>query len=729
MKGFKSLTSLTLFAGLCGSVSAYAQARETNPPKRRSELQKVNTIPTTANGYNPLEFCREGAEKLMGSLSSPNQGRNEKIAELQAEILSLSQQRQAIAEMNQLSKKYKESLMSLEKISPNDKEKTEKAVDALKGALRNGITLNAVSLLLNELTDEEMKKPESTAFTMSNLCKKEKNTTQEICKKIVEEDKRAEQGVIPRFGQVVADTIGISSEYRKLDKTLASLHGVFQRVKPEDKINLREELKKIIAAIPNDVKPDAILSLLQSKAPTIKGLLEQDVSRESVLACLNEKRPYTEGICMNLAKDKQSRDGLIQMAGVESLATSQSLKKGHLGVVIKSLHDSLHDETKLAADEFSVMQTEKMQALIRDVKSLGNVLKEQIGSSEKNIEESRKPASTEDVTTCSEAKKQLSGTAILFFECPNNYSLSAEDIQKNFRAALQNAENDANTLDNTCQDMNSNPSEESKKKCKELLSKVVVKIDAQKNKYDQKIAELQLQMKALSSNSEHNALERLKEYTVNRYLNSCSVDKSKVETTNVSLSVCNGGEQTDLNLVRLNGLFKDTDAIVQNIRPNGFEFGDLQEYQNTCSSLSQKDEALKNATKDVCDIIASDMKKKQDAVKKEKVYNDPNYYYDYDSKSGNVVKTQKKSAMRVFGEGILPVAPSLIPMWFNNFQTKQNINMLTAQGIYQKQMLYNYEIYNQNPWMYNYGYFGYGNPFSTFGSSTTTTGTSTGFSF
>ena len=84
--------------------------------------------------------------------------------------------------------------------------------------------------------------------------------------------------------------------------------------------------------------------------------------------------------------------------------------------------------------------------------------------------------------------------------------------------------------------------------------------------------------------------------------------------------------------------------------------------------------------------------------------------------------------MRVIGEGVLPILPNALPIWFGNYQMKNTINTLTDQALLQKQYLHNIDIYNNSPWMYNYNYFSYGNPFATNTSLSTTT-SSTGFNF
>lgn len=113
-------------------------------------------------------------------------------------------------------------------------------------------------------------------------------------------------------------------------------------------------------------------------------------------------------------------------------------------------------------------------------------------------------------------------------------------------------------------------------------------------------------------------------------------------------------------------------------------------------------------------------------------YNSENYV-EYDSKSPTgYTAVKKKSTWRVVGEGVLPILPNAIPIWLGNYQMKNNINTLTDRALLQKQYLHNVDIYNQSPWLYNFNYFGYGNPFMQ-GSSSLTGGTglggSSGFNF
>lgn len=713
MKGLKLSKPAALSAGLLlVFLSAIALADEA-PKKRMS----VNMDKTTAHGYNPMGFCQQGAETLINQLSKPNKARDEKIDELRKEILSLSQQRQIITEMNNLSKKYKESLVNLEKLSKAEQEKGEVAIDSMKTALRNGLTLNAISLLLKDTQGEDWTKAET--FTMAHLC--QKNPTEEICKKIIEED-RPTTGFLDAATKMLSRTFNGTSEYRKLDRTLASFHEAFSRVEPEDQKSLIPEVQKIIDDIPADIKPSAIVSLIQSKAPQTSAILAQDLPRETVINCLSEEKPYTEGICKGLATDKEKREQLIEVVSAEKEATQRAVSD-KAAPVLKAIAEVQNASAREAVEAVATAEISKLQTLAQKVGTLG------VSLTQANVRENRSPAS---VGTCQEAKSKLSGVALLFFDCPRLSGLSAVDAEKALESAQQDARSNSESLVKNCQELNANTSSSIISSCKSLLGKIVSRIDLMNNDYDSKIAYLQNEVKKLSSDADQNAIERLKEYVVNKYLDTCSPDTKKMVVNDVSLSVCHNGESTNAGLYRIDGLFKDTQVIVKQLRPSSISLGEMQEFQNSCNSLSRAREEVKNASVEVCSFINKDYasaNKKEEIVQREKKESE-DYWIDYDPHSrGNISKTKKKSTLRVIGEGVLPIAPSLIPMWFNNYQAKQGIEMLTNQGIYQKQLLHTIDVYNSSPWMYGYNYFMY-NPYS-FGSTTSTgtSGTNPGFSF
>jgi hypothetical protein len=154
-----------------------------------------------------------------------------------------------------------------------------------------------------------------------------------------------------------------------------------------------------------------------------------------------------------------------------------------------------------------------------------------------------------------------------------------------------------------------------------------------------------------------------------------------------------------------------------------FSKANIEEFQKTCDIAS-----IAAKYSNICEKISEEnsyAKKRSEPADYEKVYKD--YYVDY--KDGKYIKTKKKSNMTLFAEGALPtLAGNLIPMFLGSMQLSQNIEMLTNQAIYQKQMFHTIDIYNQNPWMYQYTYFtgtfGSTQPLPSFGTSG-----STGFNF
>ena len=114
MKGFRTSLHLALCTSLAlGSFSAFG-AEDKKPAYNPN---RPNTAATTAHGYNPGLFCREGAGKMMEELNNLDDYKNQqsKIDVLRGRLQDIENQRKILDQVKGLKKKYEDSLAKFER--------------------------------------------------------------------------------------------------------------------------------------------------------------------------------------------------------------------------------------------------------------------------------------------------------------------------------------------------------------------------------------------------------------------------------------------------------------------------------------------------------------------------------------------------------------------------------------------------------------------------------------
>lgn len=256
------------------------------------------------------------------------------------------------------------------------------------------------------------------------------------------------------------------------------------------------------------------------------------------------------------------------------------------------------------------------------------------------------------------------------------------------------------------------------------------------------------QLKVIHADEDFNKVEVFKSYIAKKYLCMCGKDSGTPEVY-VQRTCYNYESHNQISTPAVLKLANAVSAVIADMRFSQ-DFGSLQ---NKCSENSDRDILSVVANnckkigdddifKKVCQIASGEQSKKEDSDARMKRWDDLNRDYwikkDSNAKDG-FIKTEKKKTWELIGEGLKPSLTSIVPVWFNNYQMKSNINMLTQQALAEKQYNHTIDIYNQNPWMYGYpftfqsNFFPIYNPYSTtdvFGTSTTgTTSTANGYNF
>ncbi|MBY0412722.1 MAG: hypothetical protein K2Q18_01085, partial [Bdellovibrionales bacterium] len=222
---------------------------------------------------------------------------------------------------------------------------------------------------------------------------------------------------------------------------------------------------------------------------------------------------------------------------------------------------------------------------------------------------------------------------------------------------------------------------------------------------------------------------------------------------NTDQSICIQNRSVILN--KLDGLKNASDAISNALYYNEINLPisraddkcepttkELSNFKTSCQN-----EKVKTALPKLCGSVITEMARKEErreskrAIeaaenrKWKKINDEYNVVYDRTA-PGGYRKYKKQSLGTSIALGTLPYLPQMMFAGLNNMVIGGQIDMLTTQGLYNKQSLHNYNYILENaPWMINggYNYFMFGGG-STIG-TTSTTGTSTtgtigsGFSF
>lgn len=754
MKSFHQLFIFTLCASLVlGPVSLYAQENER--PRVKPE-NRVNEK-TTPHGYNPGAFCNNGAESMMAKLQDANKDKFEQIEIYKQQIEDLQNYANLINDITAIKDRYLASVASAAANDSKSNADLTKKLDDAKSVLRHGLMLNAISTIADK---QDTPTPAKTAVVESP-------------KKPATKYTYIPNGLTSLFR---ADRNHAHNEIQKLQESVTSFQEVSSSLPAADQESLKQEVKKIVSDIPKDISPETLLNSLDKDAPLMTQLLSKEISREDLVLCLSSQdtRPSLDA-CGRILKNPEDRKKLIDALSTESATFTNTIKKNDNAIKLaqassktdmeKALNNLDTDKSQASREETkkSIADTqEKLNKYSQNYTVLNQTIRQNLRAAQMSLDDLTKKSVEEKTKETMLLKEtDLNGVENFFYEKPTQEKMKALGIdiktkegavaaQKLQQDAIDGAKQDAIAFNRDC-DFNSSKSDNEEEKikiCKGLVEKLIPQIKAMKNTHYDQVADLNVKIQKLAGDNDFAATENLKQYVAEKYLCSCEKDKSNLRNNyNESLVMSANSCSTQfMTLSKIEGLSDSTSLIAKALYAHeikmpmdkeGCTFGPerMKTFTDTCnnnSSISQK-------YQDICGSITSEYTvkvKNQEYASKQNAkwekYHEDNYVeYDSSSPTGYTA-VKKKSNWRVIGEGVLPILPNALPIWFGNYQMKNNIETLTDQALMQKQYLHNIDIYNSSPWMYNYNYFSYGNPFATntsLGLGTNSTTGSTGFNF
>ncbi len=624
----------------------------------------------TPFAYNPGAFCEQGAEKLMAPLVAANEEHFKTIDNLRENIEKLKKKNSLLGEVHAMKVNYEKSLAELSKAP---KAKTL-VLDPLKSTIRNGLMMSAISTLLKKDQLES-----DAPITMNAFC--EGNEALKICEK----------------------ESGSASFKHKLEPFLMAFKKSFiKNGEKKDQAALKTDIENIINSIPKELSPEVILTLIDDKAPELAKILSQELPRQKVLDCLGGGKNF-EFACNGIVKNPKDRALLEKAIQLESNSLNESLKSGFAPVFAEMEKRQLSEmESVFNFNTGAYDPKDRLKKLAMSVQEKAIDIGRRINKPDhlaKLVDDGiffYIPPKLEG--TVDEARKKLEDEAVL----RANAQSEAFHKECDFKSAQFNtaSEEDAAIA-----------------KCRVHLDQIKIGFELRESEFGKKLDALNEEMKRLSNNDSFIQTEKLKKYLAEKYICECSAKTGVVtkSSDNVELNITTCSQKTykqTITVTKLDNLTKNLSAILKvNFKDDintdlkqcesALRASNLEQYNKNCQG--------ENATKfkDLCTMLDKQSKKARAVAQEDSVWEKryKDNWVDFDN--GKMKATPKKSNGRLFAEGALPViAPKLIPMFFTQFMNNQNIQYLTNQAIFQKQLLHNNTIYDQNPWMYNYSAFG-----------------------
>lgn len=623
----------------------------------------IGSTDSAPHSYNSSgSFCGSRGVDLMTGLESLNKPKFDKILEYKKQLKDTAVYDSLVTHANEIKKRYQNSLKEIANAEVVVPEKREADRIEKLGHVRSVVKNGLTLNALSMLVKKQQGKVNiPTVYTMDTLC--DGFAHEAICK-----DRE-------------------KNKVHKLDEILKGFQSLTMETSPKTQSAILSEIDKIIKSIPEDIAPEAIVGFMSESTPTLKEFVSNAENKNDLVECLgdNKKASIACGKIIGDSNMSKGRKAVLDAVAKDSSILSKELYQFNklIGVAINNTNSDLkkslnsYDSAKDSPSKLKVIFNDARDLLVEADKLSGN----------HNERKSLELLSKEDEES---------------FKNKCDFSQAAE------------------------------PSQADLKYCQVLMDKLIPKLDSINKKRTQDMNSLNALIVA-ASDEEFKDIENLKEYVAEKYLCSCANKEPKKE----SITYANCGTETN-PLYKIKGLSSNAGSIADALYYNVVKMpmdkegckideSDLQRFNDTCSK-----EKVFAGNKQVCESVRAELKVKE--VREMKITKreielakiEREYHTIADRRSPSGFRTvKKKSNLAIWGMGLAPAIPMLLPGILGNMHMKMNIESLTQQAMYQKQMLHTYDVYSKSPWMYDYGYF-LNNPFNAF-PSTSTPGT--GFSF
>ena len=430
-----------------------------------------------------------------------------------------------------------------------------------------------------------------------------------------------------------------SGELETLNKTLANLYQALgASSNPEE---IKAQLEVIYKNIPVTIVPEKILGDLLDSSPNLVNVLQKE-DKQSIITCLSNlkvENSNTNSKCKSLLENPNARESF------------KNIISNEMNTIQKDFSKQKFD------DLFATLETPPL-------KTKDPLLTSEFASYLENMRDDNNEDSKRIFMLSKESCIPRENKPIDFEKC-DKYS---NQIVTNFE--------------------NENKSKENK------INSAIKKLDL-----------------AISDDGELANIEKMKQYVTQKYLRKCDNSKLVAPSSNINAPCF-----SEMNLPGDSPPLKELESKLSNVigelktqNPLSAEKGELGEfskkeigiYQNYCNNTALRE---KSFITDICRDINSEAKKL--SLQKENSEWDKfnkDYYVQYDPVATKGYKVyEKKSNLRILASGLYQSLNNVVPIWMGNMQMNYQIDYMTNQALYQKQMMYMNSL--DSPWM-NLPYF------------------------
>lgn len=657
---FKSLLILQTF--FCLLSSAFAQTGGLIP---KDQMDK---------------FCGGSAKKFMDELEKINRNKIQLVQRLTTHVSDSKNVDEIIEKYYAIQKKYVESLAAIESdygVSTSATAQAQKSFGTIppfeKSPLNNIASANASAQVLSG----------NNNFLENHQLPSSPNT--------LEHFQENSLGI----AQLITDST--SQQFTPVNNQpgwwgRSILKGFSAITTKDEKFRALKALSENADKIPTSLKPEVILTLYSQKAPRTTKLLNKHDNIKVIYECINTSNASES--CTNLLEEGET---------LEQLKESLAQEEQSLGKEIS---------TKTGTDEFKnlLANTQKNQLNKETLQESINLIRQQLENESHLKQDASSGVLEEFGKTFAElspaekrtykVKKAISNQSSLFlivfndeaFANPENFD--DYDFEQKLDTEITKAKEDERYFLQNCIDKEI--TDATQKPCLELLSKSERKIALLKDNYIKRNTSQINGIKETLNDKEFNAIEDLKKFLVNVYMNSCR--SNEVTSKDVLISCEYKGD----NHLVISNLFDNTYNIVSKLN--------TQSLTNAKSLTPETQAVLQNACEyinnanapsldqELCTHLrrggTHDKRREQQEERRIIAMNkaekeERENHIEYDAKTNRLKKIPKQSWGTIIGRGIVPILPYTINQGMSIFQNKAQTDALLNNGLMQKQLLHN----------------------------------------
>lgn len=610
----------------------------------------------------------------------------------------------------------------------------------MKGLILLLFVINMTTAFAEEAAMELDTRTTERGFDRSNFCgENAKKRMEELNKMSLKEiDKvkplQVELNEMIAKRNIIKSFLDLKTDYESSIQAIKSKHAVAEEYQV---ISFKKLLKSALVLEALKISIDPYDSLLKDKEPVTAEDLQKKTNVLALCDSLLKGRPsaqnstfcsYMSGWRLTGNASDEERAGINKVLADFRKAQTY-LDQGQLEevnksfeAIYKSIPESITPEKVLN----SLVNSGVAGMLNNSKETILSCLKDNLNACRTMMKDKRADVTNAFKTQLSKIQSDFASKKLdsLFQNYDKIPVAEKEELKvegtKNLDLALQKAKDQNATLKSfsitddtmkTFKEKCKSDKPEDQQTCSSLSKELSDFFQEQTKQLNEKIAVKTAELNTLAAaEGALSRIEKMKNYVAQKYIRTCSNPKKADVASalnpcllgNASAINPGGPEVAALN-GKLSGIVSRIVAANQVSSARGehgpFSREELELYLNFCKESSTQEFT------DICKDVAREYNSiagKKEVKDWEELHNKYWILPNEKNKKGFDVY-EKKSNLKIFGEGVSQSVSRIYPTWFNNMNLKYQINTLESQALYMKQMNYMYNV--NSPWNMGFPYF------------------------